>query len=314
MSNTEKGGRRKAEGGRQPQRVPLALRSALVSRRIACCLLLTAFCLLSAGCRMDMQDQPKYKTYRAGDEKFGVKGASVRPLVEGTVPRRASGADYRDRDDYLYTGQTAGQTGATSGGAGAAGANVSTGMSVNTLAGASQNGGGNAAGGNAAGGVPGAREAAATGGPDVFPFNIERADIERGRERFQIYCVVCHGFTGEADGMIVRRGFRKPPSYYEDRLQEGTTPASHFFDVITNGWGAMPDYAAQIAPEDRWKIIAYIRALQLSRRMKFDELSPEARQKVLDSAHKPPGGHEGGSRELQSPQTGGTSSQVEGNH
>jgi mono/diheme cytochrome c family protein len=259
---------------------------------------------------MDMQDQPKYKTYRAGDQKFGINGASVRPLVEGTVPRRASGADYRDRDDYLYTGQTAGQAGATSGGAGAAsGPNVSTGMSVNALAGASQN-----AGAGATGGVPGAREAAATGGPDVFPINIERADIERGRERFQIYCTACHGFTGEGDGMIVRRGFRRPPSYYEDRLQEGTTPAAHFFDVITNGWGAMPDYSAQVAPEDRWKIIAYIRALQLSRRVKFDELSPEARQKVLDSVNKPSSGHEGGSPELQSPQTGGTSSQVEGNH
>jgi mono/diheme cytochrome c family protein len=254
---------------------------------------------------MDMQDQPKYKTYRAGDEKFGIKGASVRPLVEGTVPRRASGADYRDRDDYFYTGQTAGQTGATSGGAGATGG-MSMGVSADASAAAALSAGAH---------VHGASEdTAATGGPDVFPINIERADIERGRERFQIYCVVCHGFTGEADGMIVRRGFRKPPSYYEDRLQEGTTPASHFFDVITNGWGAMPDYAAQIAPEDRWKIIAYIRALQLSRRVKFDELSPEARQKVLDSTHKPSGDHEGGPTELQSPQTGGTSSQVEGNH
>jgi mono/diheme cytochrome c family protein len=259
---------------------------------------------------MDMQDQPKYKTYRAGDEKFGIKGASVRPPVEGTVPRRASGAEYRDHDDYFYTGQAAGQAGATSGGAGAAVSNVSTGMSVNTLAGASQNAGGNAAGG----GVPGAREAAATGGPDVFPINIERKDIETGRERFQIYCTACHGFTGEGDGMIVRRGFRRPPSFYEDRLQEGTTPAAHFFDVITNGWGAMYDYSAQIEPGDRWKIIAYIRALQLSRRVKFDELSPEARQKVLDSMNKPSGGHEGGSTELQSPQTGGTSPQVEGNH
>jgi mono/diheme cytochrome c family protein len=303
MSNTEKGRRQKAEGRRQPWRVPLALHSALVSRRIAYCLLLTAFCLLSAGCRMDMQDQPKYKTYRAGDEKFGIKGASVRPLVEGTVPRRASGAGYRDHDDYFYTGRTAGQAGATSGGAGATG-----GMQMGTSADAS-------AAVSAGAHVHGASETtAATGGPDVFPINIERADIERGRERFQIYCVACHGFTGEGDGMIVRRGFRKPPSYYEDRLQEGTTPASHFFDVITNGWGAMSDYSAQIEPGDRWKIIAYIRALQLSRRVKFDELSPEARQKVLDSMHKPSGGHEGGSTELQSPQTGGTSPQVEGNH
>jgi mono/diheme cytochrome c family protein len=260
---------------------------------------------------MDMQDQPKYKTYRAGERKFFPDGASVRPLVEGTVPRRGTGADYRDRDDYLYTGKTPGQpaSGATSGGGGPAMPAASTGTASNSLA-----GGGALGGSNTAGGVPGAREAAATGGADVFPVNIDEAALQRGRERFQIYCVVCHGYTGEADGMIVRRGFRKPPSYYEDRLQENVTPASHFFDVITNGWGAMPDYAAQIPPEDRWKIIAYIRALQLSRKVKMDELPPDARQKVLSGAQKSSGGHEGGSQELQSPQTGGTSSQVEGNH
>jgi mono/diheme cytochrome c family protein len=264
---------------------------------------------------MDMQDQPKYKTYRAGERKFFPDGASVRQPVEGTVPRKGAGADYRDRDDYFYTGKTAGQTaagaqtGATSSSAGAAVPAVSTGAASNSLA-----GGGTLGGGNAAGGVPGAREAAATGGSDIFPINIDEAALQRGRDRFQIYCVVCHGFTGEADGMIVRRGFRKPPSYYEDRLQEGVTPASHFFDVITNGWGAMPDYSAQIAPEDRWKIIAYIRALQLSRKVKIDELPPDARRKVLSGAQRPATEHEGGSPQLQSPQTGGTSSQVEGNH
>ena len=280
-------------------------------RALFYCLLLTAYCLLSVGCRMDMQDQPKYKTYRAGDRKFFPDGASVRPLVEGTVPRRGTGADYRDRDDYLYTGKTSGQpaSGATSGGTAAAMPAASTGTASNSLA-----GGGALGGSNTAGGVPGAREAAATGGADLFPVNIDEAALQRGRERFQIYCVVCHGYTGEADGMIVRRGFRKPPSYYEDRLQENVTPASHFFDVITNGWGAMPDYAAQIPPEDRWKIIAYIRALQLSRKVKMDELSPDARRKVLSGAQRPATEHEGGSQQLQSPQTGGTSSQVEGNH
>ena len=263
---------------------------------------------------MDMQDQPKYKTYRAGERKFFPDGASVRPLVEGTVPRKGAGADYRDRDDYFYTGKTAGQTaagaqtGATSGVVAAVPA-VSTGAASNSLA-----GGGTLGGGNAAGGVPGAREAAATGGADVFPINIDEAALQRGRDRFQIYCTACHGFTGEGDGMVVRRGFRRPPSFYDDRLQENVTPAAHFFDVITNGWGAMSDYSAQIAPEDRWKIIAYIRALQLSRKVKMDELSPDARQKVLSGAQRPATEHEGGSPQLQSPQTGGTSSQVEGNH
>ena len=292
MSNTEK----------SVQRSALSVQLFAKRRRaVLCCLLLTAYCLLATGCRMDMQDQPKYKTFRAGDQKYGVNAASVRPLVEGTVPRRGTGAEYRDREDYLYTGRTGGASG------GAAAPSTQTPVSANSTPGQSTPAG-------AAGGVPGAREGAATGGPDVFPFNIERADIERGRERFQIYCAVCHGMTGDGDGMIVRRGYRKPPSYYDDRLQEGVTPASHFFDVITNGWGAMPDYASQVDAEDRWKIIAYIRALQLSRRMKFNDLSPADQQKFLEGAKKPSGEHEGGATELQSPQTGGTSSQVEGKH
>jgi mono/diheme cytochrome c family protein len=266
---------------------------------------------------MDMQDQPKYKTYRAGERKFFADGASVRPLVEGTVPRRGAGAEYVDAQDYLYTGKadagqpgSGAQTGGTTGGVGTAAPSTAAGMSTNQQpAGASE-----LVRGNVAGGVPGAREAAATGGPDVFPVNIDEEALRRGRERYQIYCTACHGMTGEGDGMIVRRGFRRPPSFYDDRLQENTTPAAHFFDVITNGWGAMPDYAAQVAPEDRWKIIAYIRALQMSRRVKFDELSPEAQQKVRGGAQNPGSGHEGGSPQLQSPQTGGSSPQVEGNH
>lgn len=290
MSNTEKSGQRSA------------LSVQLFARRrraVLYCLLLTAYCLLAVGCRMDMQDQPKYKTYRAGDRKYGVNGASVRPLVEGTVPRRGSGAEYRDAQDYYYTGKADGQTAPASGGAAA-------GTSANAAAASSS--------ASNVSGAPGTREAAATGGPDMFPVNIDEDALKRGRDRYQIYCTACHGMTGEGDGMIVRRGFRRPPSFYDDRLQENITPAAHFFDVITNGWGAMPDYSAQIAPEDRWKIIAYIRALQLSRKVKFDELQPADKQKVLSGAQKPASGHEGGSPQLQSPQTGGTSPQVEGNH
>jgi mono/diheme cytochrome c family protein len=158
--------------------------------------------------------------------------------------------------------------------------------------------------GNVSGGVPGAREASMTGAPDVFPIQIDRAALERGRQRFQIFCTACHGMTGEGDGMIVRRGFQRPPSFYDDRLQENRTPASHFFDVITNGWGAMPDYSAQIAPEDRWKIIAYLRALQLSRRLKVDELSADEQDKVRTAAERPAGEHGEGGTPLQS-QRGG---------
>jgi mono/diheme cytochrome c family protein len=87
--------------------------------------------------------------------------------------------------------------------------------------------------------------------------------MARGQERFNIYCSPCHGRTGLGDGMVVRRGYRAPPSFDDDRLRNA--PAGHFFDVISNGFGPMPDYAAQINAEDRWAIIAYIRALQLSR-------------------------------------------------
>jgi mono/diheme cytochrome c family protein len=96
----------------------------------------------------------------------------------------------------------------------------------------------------------------------MFPFAIDDRVMARGRERFDIYCAPCHSRTGAGDGMIVRRGYRRPPSLHIDRLREA--PVGHFFDVITNGFGAMPDYASQIRAEDRWAIIAYVRALQLS--------------------------------------------------
>jgi mono/diheme cytochrome c family protein len=87
--------------------------------------------------------------------------------------------------------------------------------------------------------------------------------MDRGESRFNIYCSVCHGKTGDGDGMIVQRGYRKPPSFHDTRLKESDT--AHFFDVITNGFGAMPSYSGQLSAHDRWAIIAYIRALQLSR-------------------------------------------------
>ena len=96
----------------------------------------------------------------------------------------------------------------------------------------------------------------------VFPFAIDELRLRRGRERYDIYCSPCHARTGDGDGMIVRRGYRRPPSYHDPRLREA--PVGHYFDVMTNGFGAMPDYAAQISAEDRWAIAAYIRALQLS--------------------------------------------------
>ena len=99
--------------------------------------------------------------------------------------------------------------------------------------------------------------------------------MARGQERFDIFCSPCHGRTGEGDGMVVQRGYRRPPSFHDDRLRNA--PVGHFFDVITNGFGAMPDYAAQIQAEDRWAIVAYIRALQLSEHATLDDVPPAER-------------------------------------
>lgn len=106
-----------------------------------------------------------------------------------------------------------------------------------------------------------------------FPFPITLEVLERGRERYNVYCSVCHDQVGNGQGMIVRRGYRQPPSYHIERLR--TAPAGHFFDVITNGFGAMPNYAVEVAPADRWAITAYIRALQRSQHATLDDVPPE---------------------------------------
>jgi len=95
-----------------------------------------------------------------------------------------------------------------------------------------------------------------------FPIPITREVLERGRERYDIYCAPCHGRTGDGRGMIVQRGFPAPPSYHIDRLRQA--PVGHFFDVITRGYGMMFSYASRVNPEDRWAIAAYIRVLQAS--------------------------------------------------
>jgi len=115
---------------------------------------------------------------------------------------------------------------------------------------------------------------------DKFPFTITRADLERGRERFNVYCTPCHDYTGSGRGMIVQRGFPQPPSYHIQRLRDA--PAGHFFEVMTNGFGAMYSYAARIEPADRWRIAAYIRVLQLSQNAKIDDVPVSERQ---DLAH-----------------------------
>lgn len=105
-----------------------------------------------------------------------------------------------------------------------------------------------------------------------FPFPVTEQVLKRGQERFNIYCSPCHSEIGDGNGMIVARGFKKPPSYHTERLR--TAPVGHFFDVITNGFGAMGDYSAQVSVQDRWAIVAYIRALQFSQNATRADVPP----------------------------------------
>ena len=198
------------------------------SKLVLVLLLLTAHCSLLTGCRRDMQDQPKAIAYR--ENSFYKDGTGSRPLVEGTVAR-----GYLRQEREFYTGKKSAAPSATPQTQTAAKQSTST--NATTL-------------------YPDDVEA--------IPMTITKADLDRGQERYNIYCSACHGMTGYGDGIVARRGFNKPSpaNYHQDRLRQA--PAGHFFDVITNGWGAMPSYASQIPVEDRWKIIAYLRALQLS--------------------------------------------------
>ncbi len=119
---------------------------------------------------------------------------------------------------------------------------------------------------------------------EVFPFPITRADLERGRGRFNIYCAPCHDAMGTGRGMIVLRGFPQPPSYHIDRLRQA--PVGHFFDVMTNGLGIMYSYSSRVSAEDRWRIAAYIRALQLSQQAAITDAPPSERQKLQQEAQR----------------------------
>jgi len=110
---------------------------------------------------------------------------------------------------------------------------------------------------------------------DQLPVPLTKELLDRGRERFEIFCTPCHGRVGTGEGAVTKRGLRPPPSYHIQRLREA--PVGHFFDVMTNGFGIMPDYAGQVPPADRWAIAAYIRALQVSQGIPVAELTPEER-------------------------------------
>ncbi len=236
---------------------------------------LVALVLLTVGvsaCRQDMHDQPKYEPLEPN--AFFADARASRPPVEGTVAR-----GFLREDPFFFTGKTA---------AGAASANPVPAALGQT--GANQTGAGQTAGGQSiaqgAGAQPaqqpglqqGAAQQSYQGFATTFPFPVTKEVMDRGEERYNIFCAVCHSRTGDGLGMVVRRGYRRPPSFHDDRLRQA--PPGYLFDVITNGFGAMPDYAAQITPRDRWAIVAYIRALQLSQQGTLADVPPEERDKL----------------------------------
>ncbi len=115
---------------------------------------------------------------------------------------------------------------------------------------------------------------------NAFPLPLTQELLDRGQERYKIFCTPCHGLQGDGNGMVVMRGMKRPPTYHQPRLREA--PNGRLFAVITNGFGAMQGYSAQIPPRDRWAIIAYVRALQLSRDAPVSELPPDLRQKLSE--------------------------------
>lgn len=118
---------------------------------------------------------------------------------------------------------------------------------------------------------------------NALPLPVNKELLERGQERYKIFCTPCHGLQGDGNGMISMRGMKHPPSFHQDRLRQA--PNGYFFDNITNGFGAMYGYSAQIPPRDRWAIIAYVRALQLSRNARVADLPSELREKLNQSGN-----------------------------
>src|SRR6185369_952548 len=121
---------------------------------------------------------------------------------------------------------------------------------------------------------------------ESFPAPVTQAQLERGRQRFDVYCSPCHDRAGTGRGMIVLRGYKQPTSFHEERLR--TMPPGYFFDVMTSGFGVMPSYAAQVPVADRWAIAAYIRALQLSQHATLAEVPEAERSALLTGKPVPP--------------------------
>ncbi len=195
----------------------LRLGASAAAHRIVGIIALCA--LVSAGCRQDMHDNPRYDPLE--QSTFFPDGRSARVPPENTVARGQLRAD-----EHLYAGKVNGQLATT------------------------------------------------------FPMPVNAPLLLRGQERYNVFCSPCHGRTGAGDGMVVRRGYRAPTSFHDERLRQA--PPGYIFDVITHGFGAMPDYASQVPVADRWAIAAYMKALQLSQNATVDDV-PAGRRGELDT-------------------------------
>jgi hypothetical protein len=218
------------------------------NRNYLCALCVFVVISLLPACRQQMADQPYYRPLEPSD--FFKDRRSARQLVNGTVAH-----GYLRNDPLLYTGKSDNPA-----------ENRPDPPQDEPRPGAQQ-------------GSPSIQEVIGhTVHADIFPFPVTRQVVEQGRLRFNIFCAPCHDRMGTGQGMIVRRGYAKPPSLHIERLRQA--PVGHFFDVMTNGFGAMPNYSDRVSAEDRWAITAYIRALQLSRQASLNDLPAEERQKL----------------------------------
>jgi mono/diheme cytochrome c family protein len=227
--------------------------------------------LAASGCQQQMASQPPYRPLVGST--FFTDGRSARPLVEGTVARDALGLH---ADSAYYTGMMPVQKGTPEAAVGLVGA----------------------PGVPAVGAFLASSEKAAFIDYLPFPPGDLGKMVTRGRQRFDIYCAVCHGRDGDGRGMIPQRGFTPPPSFHTDdargfllkgiKLPLREAPVGYFFEVITNGYGAMPDYRDQVPVADRWAIVSYVRALQLSQHAPLAKLSDKERERLLGKLNDHP--------------------------
>jgi mono/diheme cytochrome c family protein len=217
----------------------------LQPRRLTRGLLCGIFIAL-AGCQQKMGEQPSFRPLEKST--FFADGRSSRPLVRGTIARGQLETDvafFTGRRERLPKPEIV----------------VATGQEA---------------------GKPAVRQVNPddmSSYIDTIPLEVTTDFIARGRERYTIYCAVCHGEYGYGDGVVVNRGFTPPPSYHIDRLR--SAPVGYLFAVQTYGYGAMADYAEQIAPRDRWAIVAYVRALQLSQNVPLADLPAAEREQIV---------------------------------